>query len=400
MPTPEHFNWIAGKWIRARSELTFESRAAAGRWPRSAAADLAQAVEALAREDSPWARVPRRERFEILWRAASALSQDVSVAPALAAASGLDVDEARAALDADGYQLFEALEFWRDGTPTSRAATPGLFAAHWSDLAGRLGARLARRMLDGDPVVLLGDARMPAIQEAWVRALEAAQLPEGALSLLWDDRSSVLAAALDHPAIGWIRAAGTHEALVELARRDRRGVIERTSLWPVRNKSLALEESRGTQELASCALDRALGRVSTFSGQLPGQVARLVCPERSFSAFTQAFLAALAEHPAAVRPLAPIDADTGEFLAAAWSLGLDEGATAIFGSEPQRNGPLTPIVFTNVDPSLELAHLARPAPLIGLVRARDGAHAQALVRELDRPVPIRTLETRLPEPMP
>src|SRR5688500_15943421 len=100
----EHYNWIAGSWVPARSELCFEIRGAGDsvdRWPRSSAADLEVALDSLTRGADEWARTPRSERFKLLLRASAELSSDAALAGRLAHSTGLGADEARSALDVD-----------------------------------------------------------------------------------------------------------------------------------------------------------------------------------------------------------------------------------------------------------------------------------------------------------
>jgi acyl-CoA reductase-like NAD-dependent aldehyde dehydrogenase len=203
---------------------------------------------------------------------------------------------------------------------------------------------------------------------------------------------TVLQAALAHSNVCWIRAAGPQEGLRALCERAPPHLLERGSLWPLRNRTLPLAEANVPAEAAARVLEQAVGRAATLSGQFPGQVARVVCPERALSRFTGALLEALAAHAEAERPLAPLDADLGDHVGSAWALGLDEGATPIHGTEPSRSGPQPVVVFTNVDPDLSLAQLSRPAPVLALIRAKSDEHARALALALDRPVPLIACE--------
>ncbi|HUR27158.1 MAG TPA: L-lysine 6-transaminase, partial [Planctomycetota bacterium] len=380
MESPRFFQWIGGRPRAAAGGQEFVQRWPDGseaRFPRGARADLELAFEALSRSR------PRRARAEVhalLEHAAFHLRRDETLVRRVALALGLEEHEARVWLDADLFALEEALELLREGGE-GEARGIGVFAAHWSDGVGRLGARLARALLAGDPILCLGDARLPWGPEALARSWFAAGLDDSAFALLWDDTRTLRRASLDEPRCAWIRAAGTPREIAwasETAHPDRR-----VSLWPILNRSLALPDAFDAHAVAASVLEQAFGRAATISGQAPGHVARVICPERRFAAFTEALLAQLDQ--ADPRPAPELEADFSSDLEAAWRLALDEGASPIFG-EP---GGALPLVLTNVDPRQRLARERRPRPLLCLIRARDAAAALELAHELDGP-PIRS----------
>ena len=145
----------------------------------------------------------------------------------------------------------------------------------------------------------------------------------------------------------------------------------------------------------------------------------MVCHQVHFSRFTERLLELLEEDDEVAHPLPFFEASAFEHLRSSWELGLDEGATPIFGGRPgdaaeddpetPPEGPLnevdgkpfgagiapsylevprrrraTPLVFTNVEPHQRLALLGRPEPLLRLVRAPSDTAARELVGLLDR----------------
>ncbi len=86
-PTPSteegqiYQNFIGGEWHNSRSGETFVSTNPAhiseviGRYQKSTAADIEDAVEAAVKAQSGWATIPAPERGEILLRAALLLEQ-------------------------------------------------------------------------------------------------------------------------------------------------------------------------------------------------------------------------------------------------------------------------------------------------------------------------------------
>ena len=66
----------------------------------------------------------------------------------------------------------------------------------------------------------------------------------------------------------------------------------------------------------------------------------------------------------------------------AFALGHDEGATAIFTGFDRIDLPF-PLVFTNVEERMRLMRLARPAPVLCLLRVVDEARGHALATAID-----------------
>jgi acyl-CoA reductase-like NAD-dependent aldehyde dehydrogenase len=246
-------------------------------------------------------------------------------------------------------------------------------------------------------------------------ALERAGLPPGTVALLHDDRGGALRGALAEGALGWLRVRASGEALEGFAA-GAGGTRER-SLWPLANTSAVVLEGDDPARAAGALALKALGRSGTLSGQLPGQVGRVICHQRLFSRFSEEFLHGLEDGPvpALGPPVPAIEGDLPAYVRRAWALGLDEGATPIHGGEPLvraaaapgtapgvADGPapatepdpaqargraprvVLPVVFTNVEPGRRLARLRRPAPVVLLMRASSDEAARELAAELDR----------------
>ena len=387
--TPSGFHWIQGRPRPSLSGATFLQPLPGGGGaclPRAGPGDWALAVEECASASGAGRRAPHsRERLGLLRHLSGALrAPDLFEPMALGVEQcfGLSAPEARLWLDQDLFQLEQALELLRDG-PAAPSRGTGLFVAHWSDGVGRLVARLARSLLAGEPVVLLPDPRLPFGAEALARVLFSAGLEDGGLALLWDDTRTLQRLALRDPRVAWLRAAGPSATLEELALGARPD--QELALWPLLNRSLALPEQFDAGEAAREVLQQAYGRAATICGQSPGHVARAICPERRFAAFSEALLATLREETAPA-PLPGLEADHASDLDQAWQLALDEGACPLQGLQGERV-PSTLRVVTNVDPRMRIARERRPRPLLCLLRARNAAQAAELARELDATAP-------------
>jgi acyl-CoA reductase-like NAD-dependent aldehyde dehydrogenase len=405
---PREENWVGGWWVPARSGQVFElssrreSGAVLGEWPRSSRADVRDALTACTEAAAAWRARSRKERRGVLSRVPDELERAPGLAQAIADSLGLEPGELAARLEEDLFRFREALEILAEGEP---AGGVGLFQAHWSDLAGGLGARLGSSLLAGRTALVISDPRLPAAAQAVARALEVAGLPEGVIALLHDDTGESLEAALGAE-LDWVRLKGTEERLRRLESWLPPGSPVTLSRYPVRNRTHVVRRAADPAEEAERVVEQAFGRSCTLSGQFPGQIGRVLCHQRLFSRFSEELLARLERSPDVRAPAPLIEEDLLEHLQGAWALGLDEGATPIFGGEPPRSGPgmasaergapgaggrraarppraLQPVVYTNVEAFHRLARLSRPAPLLGLMRAPSDETAAEQAAELD-----------------
>ena len=419
--SPERANRIEAVPCGALAGGSYELRSRAfpwdgrQRWPRSRAEDAERALAAAGRAADAWGRLPRGERVERLLAGQAAL-EALDLASELAPALGLAPSELRPRLDAELFRFGEGLEMLREGPPERGGApgsvpgpaAPGAFAAHWTDFAAGLGMRLAGRLVEGSTAVVWSDPALPAAAAVLVEALEAGGVPPGVLGLLHDDLGESLGWALGEGALGWARLKGPPARLKSFDK-----LPPRTSIWPLRNGTALVLEGEDPAARARDVALKAVGRSDTLSGQMPGQVGRVICHQRLFSRFSEELLhdleATSASHPGVLVPA--IDGDLPGYVRRAWALGLDEGATPILGDEPLVRpaepppaiGPLAeaaggraeagpagrppgvvpPVIFTNVEPHQRIARLRRPAPVVVLLRASSDRAASELAVALE-----------------
>lgn len=397
-------NWVAGRPVPSAAGESFERRAhvppfePTGRWPRSHAEDLIAAMEATEAAARAWRARPRSERVGLVRALSAELSAQPDGTPALARALGLESSELRPRLDEDLFRAAESIEIAAD-MRTEEPPGCGLFVAHWSDLVGGLASRVAARLLGGAGVCVLADPHLPEAAERLARAL-AASVGPGPWSIVHTDLQAPLVAGLDWERLAWLRWRAPREML-ESVLAGRPVPPPTWQLWTAANSSHLVPEGADVASEAAAVVQKALGRCVTLSGQLPGQVGRIYCHQRLFSRFQEELLDLLEGSADAARPVPLVEDDLFEHVHRAWTVGLDEGATPIFGGAPARtphtpqsatggDAParrappaLGPIVFTNVDTAGELVRLERPAPILGLCRVASDAEARALAAEFE-----------------
>lgn len=389
-----HENWIAGAWQRAAGGGDFGLRGrvtALERWPRSKPEDVARALESCASAQPAWSALGRERRREFLTRAAASLEAG-PIAAALEVDLSMDAGELGLRIDEDLFRFREALEILREGQGGDGV---GVFHAHWSDWVGGIGMRVASDLLAGRTVLLHSDSRSPRCAEFLAHALHAAGLPAGVAALLHDDGRESRDALLASRGLTFVRWKDVDGELDVVERAAQARVETSWLLWRAHNRSHIVARHADAAREAACVIESFVGRSSTISAQHPGAVARVLCHERIFSRFTAELLGQLETTPDVHRPVPALDDEQDAELARAWSQGLDEGATPIFGGPPGERTDARAIVFTNVDPRSGLARRTHPAPVLGLLRVADEFEALELQRELDG-APKRTLRAARP----
>jgi len=400
-PEPAHL--IGGRWEPAEAAESLRARPLTAPfepevpWPRAGPEEVRRALAAAGEAAGAWAGRARDERCRLLAQLAERLEAREDLPGLLARALGLEPEELAPRHAEELFRLREGLELLAEGRD---APGPGLFQAHWSDLVGGLAARAAVHLAAGSAAVVVADPALPDAGLALAAAAQEAGLPAGVLNVLFDDVGAAVRAGLADRGLAWARLRAAPDVLGRL--RARVGEWPPgTRVWPLLNATRVVPRGSDPAAEAAGVVELAFGRSGTLSGQLPGQVGRVVCHQRLFSRFSEELLRSLEAAPDARCPVPAIDGDLPEHVRRAWALGLDEGATPIFGDEPliRRTAPaggpaaepgrrapraIPPVVFTNVEPGQRLARRGRPAPIVVLVRAVSDEAARELARGLDQ----------------
>ncbi|MEQ1895430.1 MAG: aldehyde dehydrogenase family protein, partial [Planctomycetota bacterium] len=229
---------------------------------------------------------------------------------------------------------------------------------------------LVRERLAARTPIVVSDGRLPEVADVLAAAAQASELPRGVLQVLHGPTRELLALALDDPlGDGALVASGSLERMSELRRLcERHGIDPRLAALRAGAAEIMAGEdlARAAEEL----VERAFGRARTLGGQLSGALARVHCPARAFSRFSELLLETLAASPATRRPVPQIDGAALARAHAACELGLDEGATLIAGGEEDgERRTFAPTVLTNVESYMESARRQEPVPVLCLLRA-------------------------------
>lgn len=429
-PTQGQANWIDDRFCpvsgdtyvvdaRIHADGNAPRRGEIGRWPRSSRDDVRAALEAATRGLAAWTKLGPSARRSMLERLIAELPRAAREDPLLAARLGCAEAELRPHLDID-------LVLPADSSSSSSTTGLALVQAHWSELFAGASGMVLERLLAGQVVILIADARLPMVGDAIARACQRAELPPGALSVLHDDGDDTLSRCLASGEVVCVAASGYAADLKRIAYRARvaagsepqaefgttfgAGVVERPDVHAeldLRTLSSAIfvvPDEGDLNAVAAHVAQGAFGRSSTLSGQLPGQIGRVLCPERRLSGFTERLLACIETSADIGVPIEPLEADSEDAWRRIRELGLDEGATLILGNgpgaepTPERRSAPEPSspegvedgrfwgsVFTNVEVDGRLARLTRPAPVLRILRVGDEAAGNELARRLETP---------------
>jgi len=360
------FLWIAGEWRPASSGATFAS-ADGENWSQASEPDLRAALDAALAVASDWRATDERDRRRHVERMAAALEEDERLLDGLERHLGLSAGELELQRRGIGGTLGGASD-------ASFAAGPvALVVPDWRELARGAFRDLARELVAARPTVLVSDPRVPELAAGVARAALAAELPRGVVNVLHGRPRELVAQALTATNGGLeLVASGSGERIVELRRLCEAAGGSEGRLTTLRAGVIEVEDGGSLADAASEVVERAFGRRATLGGQLPGSIARVLCPARLFSRFSELTMAALEASLPVTKPLLLIDREAAEAARTAAALGLDEGATLIAGGEEltgaEGERAVTPTVLTNVEPFMSSARRQEPLPVLCLMR--------------------------------
>lgn len=387
-------NLIGGARRPAATGLRFVARPGdTVRWPRSAAPDVDAAFDALERAAGAWAERPRGERLRIVAAASRALVDDPDPGGDLAAAVGLEADEAFPRPDPERLDPRGL-----DGAAGLRAGGEiAVVGAHAAELLEGPARATFAELARGRAVLLLSSGALPEAAERIARALFEAGLPRAVLALVHEDGDTCIAAAIEHGRAASLRVCAAREWVDALRRRIERvplrasfgagvsaGTEFATPLLDVpRSVRLDADPAADPAEVARRVARGAFDRRETLGGQRAGRIGWVRIAPRAFSRVTAALLDELEGSGDRYRPASWLDPGTPKRLETLRVQGVDEGATLIHehrgAASRSRSGRATllRLVFTNVEPGMRLAQDLDAAPVLLLARAGVGADRRA-----------------------
>lgn len=391
-------NYIAGRWVDARSGEVMESVNPAtgevlGRAPRSGPADVDDAVRAAAAAYPAWRKVPAPRRAEILFRAAERLAaRKEELARLMTREMGKVLVEARGdvqeAIDmayfiaGEGRRLhgYTAPSEMPDKTAYCLRAPLGVVGiiTPWNFPMAIPSWKILPALVCGNTVVFKPASYTPLVGLAFVEVFEEAGLPPGVLNVVTGPGDAAGDALVEHPGVRLISFTGSTETGLRLAERcGRRGT--RISL-EMGGKNAAIVAPDADLGLATDAL---IWSAFGTSGQRCTACSRIIVHRDVQADLTER----LVERTRALRlgdGLLP-ETDVGPVVSATQlervhgyvEIGLQEGARLLTGGARVQEGALArgwfyaPTIFDHVDPGMRIAQEEIFGPVTDLIPAHS-----------------------------
>lgn len=225
-------NYIAGKWVPARSGRTFESinparkREVIGVFPRSEAADVDEAAQAARREFPRWRLMPAPRRAEVMFRAAEILvRRKEELARAMTREMGKILNETRGdvqeGIDMTYFVAGEGRRLYGETTPSelpnkmafSLRVPLGVVAVitPWNFPLAIPTWKLVPALVAGNTAVFKPAEDTPLVATLLVQIFEEAGLPPGVLNLVHGFGEEAGAPLAAHPEVDLVSFTGSCE---------------------------------------------------------------------------------------------------------------------------------------------------------------------------------------------
>ncbi len=400
-PTPSteqgqiYRNFIGGEWRNSQSGETFVSTNPAhtseviGRYQKSTAADIEDAIDVAVKAQPGWAATPAPERGEILLRAALLLDEEKEeLATLMTREMGKLLKETRGdvqtAIDVAKYVAGEGRRAEGETVPS---ALPNKFCMTMRQPIGIVGIitpwnfplaipawKTFPALLAGNAVVLKPASDTPLLVLKLADILQRAGLPTGVLNVVTGPGSTLGDALVSNKRVNMISLTGSTEVgrrVAEICGRDlRRCALELGG----KNAVIVLEDADLDLAVASVTL----GAFGT-TGQRCTATSRVIVQKSVQKVFTDRLVAA-AEKLRVGDGLDP-DVDMGPLVNTGRvkavqeyaEIGKQEGAKLVLGGSPLTGGDYRegayyePTIFTDVAPSMRIAREEVFGPFLSIV---------------------------------
>jgi acyl-CoA reductase-like NAD-dependent aldehyde dehydrogenase len=250
-----------------------------------------------------------------------------------------------------------------------------------------LGVRaIAMPLACGNTVVLKASEQCPRTHGLIVEAFEEAGLPKGAVTLVSNapkDAAEIVGALVDHPAVRRINFTGS-TAVGKIIAMRAAGHLKPVLLELGGKAPLIVLDDADLDEAVKAA---AFGAFMN-SGQICMSTERIIVVDSIADAFVEKFAAKVGAMPVGdpregKTPLgAVVDQKTVDHVKGLIADALGAGAVQVNGNDS--HGVLMPAhVIDKVTPEMKLFRDESFGPVVGIVRARDEAHAIELANDTE-----------------
>lgn len=400
----EHFNYIAGEWVRGRDTAAnvnpSDTEDVIGHYPLADAEQTRAAISAAAEAAGAWAALPALARFEFLDRIGGGiLAKADELGDMLAREEGKTLAEARAEAHRAGHLFkFFATEAYRGTGELFPSIREGVGLEVQREPLGVVGVvtpwnfplaipawKIAPALAYGNTVVFKPAELVPGSAELLTRIIAEAGLPKGVFNCVMGEGRTVGATIVEHPDIAGVSFTGSTRVGQAIGMR----LFSRGA-----RMQLEMGGKNPLVVLSDADLDRAVDCAIHGSFHSTGQrctaSSRLIVED----AIHDRFVERLSEAMQALRVGDARAADTqvGPVASAAQlqidldyiSMGEAAGARLIGGARLNRDRPgyyLQPALFTDAKSDMAIAQEEIFGPVAVVLRAGDFDHAVALAND-------------------
>ncbi|NKJ42182.1 aldehyde dehydrogenase [Novosphingobium sp. SG720] len=251
-----------------------------------------------------------------------------------------------------------------------------------------LGVRaIAMPLACGNTVVLKASEQCPRTHALIVEAFQAAGLPDGAVQIVTnapEDAAEIVGALIDHPAVRRINFTGS-TAVGKIIATRAAGHLKPCLLELGGKAPLIVLEDADLDEAVKAA---AFGAFMN-QGQICMSTERIIVVETVAEEFAKRFKAkvetlAVGDPREGKTPLgAVVDAKTVAHCRSLVDDALAQGATLLVGGETTHNVLMPAHVVDGVTQGMKLFRDESFGPVVGVIRARDEAHAIELANDTE-----------------
>jgi len=393
-----YLNYIAGRWVPARSGRTFFNTNPAngemlGEYPASGPEDVNDAVEAARKAYRSWRLVPAPKRAETLYRAGEIIrARKDELARAMTremgkvlAETGGDVQEG---IDMAYLAAGEGRRMYGVTTPSEMPDKWAMSARVPIGVAGVITPwnfpfaipswKLMPALVAGNTAVFKPAGDTPEMAWHFTKIFEEAGLPPGVLNLVFGSGSKVGDPMVEHQGIQVISFTGSTNVGLSIAGKG--GALGKRISLEMGGKNAILVMEDADLQLATDAI--AWSAFGT-TGQRCTACSRVLVHDRVYDALAERVAAKASslrlgdglDPRTEVGPL--VNAGSVEKVNEYVQIGIGEGASLVAGGKRATDGVLAkghffePTVFTGVKPDARVAVEEIFGPVLAMVRVKS-----------------------------
>jgi acyl-CoA reductase-like NAD-dependent aldehyde dehydrogenase len=397
--TKQFKNFIAGKWVDAKSGKTFENRNPArwseivGTFPKSGSADVDDAVHAAKKAFDAWRLTPAPKRGDILRRVGDLMvARKEDLAKQMTREMGKVLAETRGdvqeGIDTAYYAATEGRRLFGNTVPSELPNKFNMAVRVPVGVAGIVTPwnfpmaiptwKIFPALLCGNTIVFKPASDTPATATSLVEILAEAGVPDGVLNLVHGGGKEVGNAIVGHPDVDLVSFTGSTEVGKTISAMAA-STLKRVSLeLGGKNAQIVMADA----DLA-LALEGVLWGAFGTTGQRCTATSRLILHEKIHDKFLDMLVARveklrLGDGLLATTDVGPcVNQGQQETVKGYVQIGLQEGARMVTGGTVPKGPGLddgwfhVPTVFADVKPEHRIAREEIFGPVLSVLKARS-----------------------------